>query len=61
MTAYYTRKEADHLRCKAEERGECVDLVRCSDGVLRTSEDAAKFEEKYNNEFQAKPLLKVWL
>lgn len=41
MTAFYTAAEDRYLAAK---RGEMIDLVVCSDGILRTAEDKAVFD-----------------
>lgn len=44
MTAHYTQAEANTMNNQAQARGEYLDLVRCSDGIMRTREDADQFE-----------------
>jgi hypothetical protein len=44
MSMFYTPFEAEYLRLLALQRGYTMDLHHCSDGVLRTADDKAKFE-----------------
>lgn len=44
MTAFYMPADDRYLREKAAKRGESIDLVVCSDGILRTAEEKEAFD-----------------
>jgi hypothetical protein len=55
MTTHYSLREATYLDAKRVSRGgEAVDLVPCSDGILRTAAERDRFERERERALPAK-------
>lgn len=44
MTVHYTEHDARRLQGRWKQQGEAIDLVLCSDGVMRTAAESADRE-----------------
>lgn len=52
MAAYYTPVESEWMKSSRLEREPGIKLVRCSDGLWRTEQEKAPFEDKVMQEIR---------